>query len=185
MKHLSILMILLSAFCSLSSCASREVGLGALQPVKGFRSSEYLGTWYEIARFDHFFERGLSQVTATYSQREDGGIRVLNRGFDGAKGEWREAEGKAYLLAPDRGQLRVSFFGPFYGPYLVLELDPQYRWALVSSGDGYLWILSRTPKLEQTVIDRLLARSRELGFDTSKFIWVEQKEAPITSDHKT
>ena len=94
------------------------------EPVKGFSLDQYLGTWYEVASMDHKFERGLSNVTAEYSMRDDGGVRVLNRGYNAAKGEWDEAEGKAYFISDTAtGQLKVSFFGPFYASYNIIALD--------------------------------------------------------------
>lgn len=97
-----------------------------VQPVTGFEPDRYLGTWYEIARLDHSFEEGLSKVTAEYSLRDDGGIRVINRGFSAEKNEWQEAEGKAYFVEDkDTGYLKVSFFGPFYGAYGIFELDKE------------------------------------------------------------
>ena len=145
------------------------------QVVKPFQLDRYLGTWYEIARLDHSFERGLTRVSADYSLRPDGGVRVLNRGFNAAKNRWQEAVGRAYfVLGPDTGYLKVSFFGPFYGAYIVTDLDPDYRHVLVSGPNhDYLWILARTPHLEATVRDRLVARAKALGFATDELIWVE------------
>ena len=156
-----------------SSCCSNTI---PPEVVSGFEAEKYLGKWYEIARFEHRFEKGLTRVTAEYSWRDDGKVRVLNRGYDAAKKEWRQAEGKAELITPGRGALKVSFFGPFYAPYRVVELDPQYRWALVSSGEDYLWILSRTPQLPPEVLESLQQRARKLGYDTQRFVWVEQKD---------
>tara|TARA_B100000700_G_scaffold69816_1_gene77415 strand:+ start:252 stop:725 length:474 start_codon:yes stop_codon:yes gene_type:complete len=151
-----------------------------VKPVQGFEADRYLGTWYEIARFDHSFERGLSQITANYSMRDDGGIRVLNRGYNAEEGEWNEAEGKAYFVEDEQtGHLKVSFFGPFYASYVVAELDKEnYRYSLVTGPDKtYLWILARTPELPQEVLDSLLGKAKALGFDTSKLIWVEHKDS--------
>tara|TARA_Y100001968_G_scaffold220956_1_gene203886 strand:+ start:358 stop:831 length:474 start_codon:yes stop_codon:yes gene_type:complete len=151
-----------------------------VKPVEGFEADRYLGTWYEIARFDHSFERGLSQITANYSMRDDGGIRVLNRGYNAEEGKWNEAEGKAYFVEDEQtGHLKVSFFGPFYASYVVAELDKEnYRYSLVTGPDKtYLWILARTPKLPQEVLDSLLNKAKALGFDTSKLIWVEHKDS--------
>ncbi len=150
-----------------------------VQPVSGFELNRYLGTWHEIARLDHSFERGLSQVSAQYSLRDDGGVRVLNRGFDAAKGEWKQAEGKAYFVGtPDVGHLKVSFFGPFYGTYAVFELDKaNYQHAFVSGPNtDYLWLLARTPTVSAELKDRFVAMARERGFDTSRLIWVEQTQ---------
>ena len=148
-----------------------------VSPVSGFDVNRYLGTWYEIARLDHSFERGLEQVTAEYSLRDDGGIRVVNQGYDRTKQRWKRAEGKAYFIGEsDVGRLKVSFFGPFYGGYNIIDLDQQsYRYALVSGPDtSYLWILARQPQLDISITERLLGKASELGFDTSRIIFVEQ-----------
>jgi len=147
------------------------------EPVSGFELQRYTGKWYEIARMDHPFERGLSNVTAEYSLREDGGVRVLNRGYEASKGEWKEAEGKAYFVDDEStGQLKVSFFGPFYASYNVVALDKQaYQWALVVGPDtDYMWILSRQPELDRAIIDELLAMARSYGFKTDELIFVDQ-----------
>ncbi len=171
MKRVAILLFLLG----LAGCTSVPEGV---TPVTGFESERYLGTWYEIARFDHSFEDGLSRVTATYSKREDGGIRVLNKGYDAATGEWDEAEGKAYFVSDETtGHLKVSFFGPFYASYVVAELDKDnYQYSLVTGPDrSYLWILARQPTLSQDVLDELLSKAKSLGYATDEFIWVEHK----------
>lgn len=147
-----------------------------VSPVENFDIQRYLGTWYEIARLDHSFERGLSRVSAEYSLRDDGGIRVINRGFDAGKDRWKQAEGKAYFIdSPTTGRLKVSFFGPFYGAYNIIELDrDHYRYALVCGLDtSYLWILSRTPRLDPDILDRLVSKAGSYGFDTSELIYVE------------
>lgn len=145
-------------------------------PVAHFDSAKYLGKWYEIARLDHSFERGLSQVSAEYSLRPDGGLKVINRGYKAAEARWKDAVGKAYFVGqPDVGFLKVSFFGPFYGSYIVFELDADYRYSLVSGPDkSYLWLLSRTPTLDAATTKRLVAKAQALGFDTSKLIYVAQ-----------
>ncbi len=148
-----------------------------VEAVKGFELERYLGTWYEIARLDHRFERGLSRVNATYSMREDGSVRVINRGYSEDKGQWSEAEGVAKFVAdPGTAHLKVSFFGPFYGAYVVFDLDKEaYSHALVcGSNREYFWILSRSPQMERETLDALLAKARALGFDTDKLIFVEQ-----------
>ena len=144
-----------------------------IQPVRGFEPERYLGTWYEIARLDHAFERGLTDVSATYSRRADGGIDVLNRGWDPAKGAWREARGRAYFLdAPDVASLKVSFFGPFYGGYHIFALDPNYQWALVSGPSrDYFWILARTPSLPEPLLLELIDKARRAGFATEALIY--------------
>lgn len=148
-----------------------------VQVVSGFELPRYLGTWYEIARLDHSFERGLEQVTATYTPREGGGITVLNRGFDPGKGRWREATGKAFPVGePGEGRLKVSFFGPFYGGYNIIALDQtDYRWAMVCGPNrSYLWILSRDPVLDAEIWERLVEQARGAGFATDQLIRVRQ-----------
>jgi apolipoprotein D and lipocalin family protein len=155
----------------LTACTAVPDGL---EPVRGFETERYLGRWYEIARLDHSFERGLSRVTADYSRRDDGGIRVLNRGYDETGGAWKEAEGKAYTLGEaDVASLKVSFFGPFYGGYHVIALDPGYRWALVAGPSrDYLWILARAPELDPAIYARLVAQADAGGFPVEQLIRV-------------
>ena len=126
---------------------------------------------------------GLTRVTAQYSQRKDGGIRVVNRGYLASEGKWKEAEGKAYFVhGPEQGFFKVSFFGPFYGSYVILELDHQeYSYALVCGPDkSYLWILARSPELDKNIINRLISRASALGFDTVKLIFVKHDERDKT-----
>ena len=145
-------------------------------PIEGFNADLYLGSWYEIARLDHRFERGLDHVTATYSKRDDGGLKVVNRGFNVKKQRWQESIGKAYFTgSPSQAALKVSFFGPFYGGYNVIALDKDYQHALVCGPNrNYLWILSRTPQLDDKVKEELTAKARQAGFDVNKLIWVKQ-----------
>ena len=152
-----------------------------VEPVRGFELERYLGNWYEIARLDHSFERGLSNVTATYSRRAGGGLRVVNRGFDAKKGKWQQAEGKAFFVAePDVGRLKVSFFGPFYGAYNIVALDTEgYQYAMVTGPDrSYLWILARTPELDPVILEELVTRAAQLGFETGDLIYVDH--SPVT-----
>jgi len=139
--------------------------------------NRYLGTWYEIARYDHRFERGLAGVTASYSFREDGKIKVVNTGFkETIDGKKSVAVGKAKIPNPDiPSKLKVSFFWFFYGDYFVLDLDENYQWALIgSSSDNYLWILSRTPQIEESLYKELLAKLTNRGYDVNKLIKVQQ-----------
>ena len=155
-------------------CVSAPKGV---TPVQNFQLENYLGTWYEIARLDHTFERGLEQVSAQYSLRDDGGVRVLNRGFSPENGTWKDAEGKAYFVdTPQTGHLKVSFFGPFYGGYIIFDLDHEnYQHAFVSGNtQDYLWLLSRTPQVDEDVRARFIERASALGFATEELIWVEQ-----------
>ena len=152
------------------SCTSPPRGI---TPVSGFELERYLGTWHEIARLDHSFERGLGQVTASYSMREDGGVKVLNRGWSAEDKAWKEAAGKAYfVLSPDIGHLKVSFFGPFYGAYVIFELDPDYRYVFIAGPNkDFLWMLSRSPDISPALREHFIKRSKELGFDTTKLIF--------------
>jgi len=147
-----------------------------VNPVNDFDSNKYLGKWYEIARLDHSFERGLDRVTAEYSLRDDGGVRVINRGFSIVENKWKEAEGKAYFVrGHDEGYLKVSFFGPFYGSYVVFGLDKEkYQYAFVAGyNKSYLWLLSRTPTVSNELIDQFVKRSKDLGFDTDHLVFVK------------
>jgi len=149
-----------------------------ISPVTGFELQKYLGKWYEIARLDHSFERGLTRVSAEYSLRDDGGVAVINRGYSQKNAQWKQAEGKAYFVdAADEGYLKVSFFGPFYGSYVIFELDQEaYQYAFVSGPDlSYLWLLSRKPDLGAEIIDRFVSRAKLLGFDTGQLIFVEHE----------
>ncbi|MFH1852915.1 MAG: lipocalin family protein [Candidatus Neomarinimicrobiota bacterium] len=152
-------------------------GTPQFRPVSGFDLERYLGKWYEIVRFDHRFERGLTNVTATYELSAPGRVRVINQGYkDAPDGKHSIAKGWAkFAAASDVGYLRVSFFRPFYGDYIIVELDPDYRYALVvSSSFDYLWILSRSAQLDETIISELLNKANALGFDISKIIRVRQ-----------
>lgn len=150
-----------------------------IAPVHGFELNKYLGKWYEIARLDHSFERGLYNVTAEYFLRDDGGVKVINKGFSTAKSKWKEVAGKAYFIrSQQEGYLKVSFFGPFYGAYIVFELDREnYQYAFVTSYDkSYLWLLARTPTVSDALIDQFMQRTAELGFATDKLIFPRQDE---------
>ncbi|MCE2597061.1 lipocalin family protein [Motilimonas cestriensis] len=158
----------------LNACTGLPEGI---TPVTPFSSERYLGTWYEIARLDHSFERGLNQVSATYSMREDGGIKVLNKGFNTAERTWQEAEGKAYFVRDDNeGYLKVSFFGPFYGAYVVFDLDQEnYQYSFIAGNNrDYLWLLSRTPTVTDAVKQDFIQQAKALGFNTDALIFVEQ-----------
>ena len=164
---------ILAAF--MTACTGAPEGV---DPVSGFELDRYLGTWYEIARLDHSFERGLSNVTANYTLRDDGGVKVINRGYNAEDQEWDETEGKAYFVGDeDIGQLKVSFFGPFYGGYNIIELDKDgYQYSMVAGPDrSYLWILSRTQVMDPEVLQTLIAKARDLGFATDELIMVEHE----------
>ena len=159
------------ACCLLSGCLAVPDGI---EPIDNFELNRYLGKWYEIARLDHSFERGLEAVTAEYSLREDGGIRVINSGRNTDTQINQEAKGKAYFVEePNLGHLKVSFFGPFFGSYVIFELDEDYQTAFIAGNTtNYLWLLARTPKVSQELVDEFIARADQLGFDTSQLIFV-------------
>ncbi|WEJ91729.1 MAG: lipocalin family protein [Klebsiella huaxiensis] len=159
---------------TLVACKSPPPPKG-VQPITGFDAGRYLGKCYEIARLENRFERGLEQVTATYGKRDDGGISVLNRGYNPQKQKWNESQGKAFFTgAPTTAALKVSFFGPFYGGYNVIALDDKYQYALVSGPNrDYLWILARTPTIPDAVKQEYLGIARELGFPVEKLLWVK------------
>jgi len=162
-------MLGLGCLLALVACLGLPEGI---RPVQEFELKRYLGEWHEVARMDHRFERGLTRVTATYSLRDDGSVRVLNRGWNTATGQWKEAEGKAVFVGSSReGRLKVSFFGPFYGAYTVIALDPD-RYSMICGPDrSYFWILAREPKLDPKTLEMLLGRARELGFATDRLIF--------------
>jgi apolipoprotein D and lipocalin family protein len=164
--------VLFLLICLLTGC----VGIPEnVKPVDNFKLEKYLGKWYEIARLDHSFEKGLSRVTAEYSLRPDGGVKVINRGYSAKDNKWKEALGKAYFVkGPDQGFLKVSFFGPFYGSYVVFALDHEnYQYALVSGPDkSYLWLLARSPKMNEDIKNDLIVKAKAAGFDTGKLLFV-------------
>jgi apolipoprotein D and lipocalin family protein len=164
--------ILLLFICLLTGC----VGIPeSVKPVDNFRLEKYQGKWYEIARLDHSFERGLSRVTADYSVRPDGSVRVINRGYSAKDNKWKEAVGKAFFVkGSEQGFLKVSFFGPFYGSYVVFALDHEnYQYALVCGPDkSYFWLLARSPKINEDLKNELIAKAKAAGFDTDKLIFV-------------
>jgi apolipoprotein D and lipocalin family protein len=173
----TLLLILMPVFlASTSFCQTNKKAMD-YTTVKELDLQKYMGTWYEIARYDHSFERGLAGCTANYSFRPDGKIKVINQGYKGTlRGKFMKAAGKAKL--PDKkepGKLKVSFFLFFYADYYVLELGENYDWALIgSSTDKYLWILSRTPKLEPSVYQKIIGLAQKRGYDTTKLLLVEQ-----------
>lgn len=176
MRNSIIKAILAGGAMLLSGCAVAPDGV---KPVSGFELDRYLGTWYEIARLDHRFERGMSNVTASYSLRDDGGVKVVNRGYLADKQEWDTADGKAFFVGDENvGQLKVSFFGPFYGGYNVIALDKDgYQYSMVAGPDrSYLWILSRTPALDPTTLAALVDQAADLGFPVDELIYVDHDQ---------
>ncbi len=167
----------------LNSCASIPKNAEA---VKNFDISRYLGTWYEIARFDFRFEKNLDNVSAQYSLNKKGNITVLNSGYNYKKAEWKKADGLAkFRGSKDIAELKVSFFGPFYAGYNVVALDENYQYALIAGKDlDYLWILSRTKDISEEVKSNYLKIAEEIGYDTSKLIWVkhDRNDNPFLSE---
>ncbi|MDN0084969.1 lipocalin family protein [Crenobacter sp. SG2305] len=172
LHHAQKLLAVLAASLFTAGCSTLPPA--GIHPVGNFSLTRYNGNWYEIARLDHSFERGLTDVSAGYSQNSDGSIRVLNRGYDVGSGRWKQAQCRAlFNFDPQTASLKVSFFGPFCGGYHVVALDPDYRWALVAGNDrNYLWILARERQLPVEVRNALLQQARSLGFDTNQLIWV-------------
>lgn len=154
----------------LASCATDlPPGIVAVKP---FQIQPYLGVWHEVARLDHRFERGLTQVTATYSLNADGSVRVLNRGWHASSQQWQEAIGRAIFVGDqNEGRLKVSFFGPFYGGYNVIAYDPSLYTMICGPDRSYLWILSRSPNLDPAILKTLVQRAKTLGFATDQLIY--------------
>ena len=177
MKNKRIFLALGIAAFALSvfqSCSSVEIPDG-VTAVQNFEKDKYLGKWYEIARFDFRFERNLDNTTAEYSLNPDGTIKVLNKGYNFKKQMWDSAEGKAKFVGSEsEARLKVSFFGPFYAGYNVVDIDKDYQTALVyGSSTKYIWILSRTKTIDNATKNRLLEKAKKDGYDVSQFIWVK------------
>lgn len=169
----------------LAGCTGRPDGV---EPVRSFDVQKYKGEWFEIMRLDHSFERGLTNVTATYTLRDDLSVGVVNRGFDRKNCRWQEADGRAVFQGTrDVASLSVTFFWPFAGGYHVFELDQQnYDWALVSGpSQNYLWILARQPTLSADVRNRLVDRARGLGFPVEHLILVDHGKPDCVPDHSS
>ena len=166
-----VLMFLISSMVGLTGCRSTRQSVD-LTPVANVDLLRYLGQWYEIARFDHWFERGMTHTKASYTMREDGDIQVVNTGLK--DGKIKTSTGRA-KRTDQHGLLRVSFFWPFYGDYRILWLDADYQHVLVGGDDSdYLWILSRTTAVNPTVKRLILTEAKRRGYDADKLIWVEQ-----------
>ena len=166
----------MAAAVALAGCVSGPKVDNA--PVATLDLNRYLGEWYEIARFDHSFERGVEQAKANYTQNADGTIKVVNSGIKNGKPKTAIGKGKT---TDTPGLLRVSFFGPFYADYRVMLIDKDYAYALVGSGSAdYLWLLSRSPELSETAKSELLAEARRRGYDAGELIWVRQGKDETT-----
>ncbi|MGE5341053.1 MAG: lipocalin family protein [Candidatus Omnitrophota bacterium] len=169
------IIILISGILALISLYSSKYRCHTTSPVLGFDVNKYLGKWYEIARMPNRFENELVNVTATYSLRKDGKIKVVNEGYKvNPNGKHKIAEGKAKFAGdPTIGYLRVSFFWFFYSDYIIVDLDSNYQYAMVVSGKN-LWILSRAPHLDKSIWEPLLQKAITLGYDTSKIYFTPQ-----------
>lgn len=169
-----IFLIMLLAVILMNVFACRTTMSVDNSPVTKVDMNKFLGRWYELARFDHRFERNMDNCTATYTQEHDGSIKITNRGKK--DGKWNISVGKAkHTDAP--GILRVSFFRPFYSDYRILMLATDYSYALIGGSDeDYLWILSRTPQLEYHKLCKIISEAQRRGYDTENLIWVEQNE---------
>ena len=173
MKHYLITGIISSVAVALTGCLSTS----DIAVVQNFEPERYMGTWYEIARLPQYFERDLDEVRAQYTLNDDGTIRVVNSGVK--DGEPQSITGKAKLKHPDTkpltGELRVSFFWPFYSDYRVIELAPDYSYAVVTGGSmDYLWVLARKPTMEKKQLDDILGRAKANGFETDKLEYPKQ-----------
>jgi apolipoprotein D and lipocalin family protein len=166
-------LLIISGFFVLNGCTGYPDNI---KPVEGFELNRYLGTWYEVARLDHSFERGLEQVSANYSMREDGGVKVVNRGFDTAEQQWNESTGRAYFVQNEHtGHLKVSFFGPFYGSYVVFRTGVDYQYAFVAGNNyDYLWLLSRTAEIPKQLRHEFIEVAQSKGYAVNDLIWVNQ-----------
>lgn len=170
-----IIFLIMAGFLGFSSCSTIPKGAVAVKP---FDKNKYLGKWYEIARFDFRFEKDMNNTTAEYSLNSDGTIKVVNSGYDYVKNEWKQSVGKAkFRNDTDRAALKVSFFGPFYGAYNVIALDPDYKYALVAGKNlKYLWILSRETTIPENIRENYIQIAKKIGFDVSQLIWVEHNK---------
>ncbi|MEO9655392.1 lipocalin family protein [Marinomonas sp.] len=162
----------------LIACSSQS---NRLDPIQEQKIQPFLGTWYEIVRQDHAFEEGLTNVTATYSLQKDDTITVLNKGYSALDRDWREARGKAsYVASSNAGHLKVSFFGPFYGAYVIFELDsrnPQYA-TIAGPNKEFFWLLSRRPQMPVGDQQRILREAMSLGFSMDKLVQVSHAKVP-------
>ena len=178
MKANKNLLIPVAAVAGLLIINACKIGIpkGA-KPVTHFNASKYLGKWFEIARFDYIFEKGLEQCTAEYSTNADGSIQVVNRGFKPKTNQWKESRGEAKFIDEENvGRLKVSFFKPFWAGYNVISVDDDYKYALVAGNSRkYLWILSRTTEIPEDIKEKYLKTAKELGYNTDKLIWTRHR----------
>lgn len=159
------------------SCSIHGVKEVSMEPVEDFEVKKYLGKWYEIARLPNWFEKDLTKVTANYELLDNDKVRVINEGYNTRKKKYSKATGKAFFPGNKNiGHLKVSFFGPFYSDYKIIELDKEaYDYALVASSSKYLWILSRSPQLDDETTGMLVNKAKSLGFDVEKLYFTPQE----------
>lgn len=172
-RRSALLRVALAASAAAVLAAGCAVKVPAnIQPVQNFDAAKYMGQWYEIARIDQRFQKGLTKAKAQYSLNDDGTVKVVNSGFNAEKNEWKSVEGKAKFVGdPQTAALKVSFFGPFYGGYNVVHLDPNYQTSLViGESPDYFWLLSRTPDLTKEQVQALLQKAQSMGVDLNKVI---------------
>lgn len=177
MKFRIVALVSLVALVGCAGYARSVTRQAGITPVRHFDTMRYLGKWYELGRIENRFERGMTHTTAHYSLSQDGTIKVVNSGYDPARGKHRDAVGKAkFVEGSDVGALKVSFFPPFYGGYNIVALDEDYQWAIVVGPNPrkYFWILSRKPRLTQSLKNEALRIARDLDVDAGKILWVEQ-----------
>lgn len=174
MKNHTLFAFLGSIFLGIIGCNTIPPNAVAVSP---FNKEKYLGKWYEIARFDFRFEKDLINTTAEYSLNPNGSIKVINRGYNPLVKEWKEAIGKAkFVNADTTAMLKVSFFGPFYAGYNVIDIDNDYNYALIAGASlDYLWILSRQKTIPDSVKTKFLATAKSVGYNTDKLLWVKQE----------
>ncbi|WOC28060.1 lipocalin family protein [Pseudoalteromonas sp. N1230-9] len=176
MRNFHKLLIIAITSTILSACTGTPENI---KPVENFELNKYTGTWYEIARLDHSFERGLEGITAQYSVNPDGSVKVINKGYNLEEQAWEQAQGKAkFASKPNIGHLEVSFFGPFYSSYVIFELDKEnYQYAYITGyNKEYLWFLSRTPKVSKAQLKDFKDTAKKYGFKTEELIFVEHDE---------
>lgn len=172
MKKIIILVLTIGTLL-LNGCVTKPENV---TPVKNFQAKKYLGKWYEIARLENSFEKGMTKVYAEYSLNTDGTIKVVNSGVNPKTGQRSYAKGVAkFVENPAKAFLKVSFFGPFYGAYVVFKLDDNYKYAYVAgANENYLWLLSRTPVVPNKIKEDFIARANNLGYNTTQLVWVKQ-----------
>jgi lipocalin len=175
MRRIASILLIAIAICSSANGQNKQ----PMKTASNVSLEKYMGTWYEIARFPHSFERNLVGVTATYSLKKNGNVRVVNQGYKNSL-NGKLSIAKAFAKIPDAnepGRLKVFFFWPFGADYLILDLDKEYRWVLVgSSSPNFLWILSRTPQMPEKDYENLINKAKDLGYDTNRLELVEQKK---------